>query len=140
MKNFYIFSTMSAAVCYTAWNKGASDLPIVHKKVTINGTAGIADKFLRTPRGAVTRVTEEELSILEADSVFQLHKANGFVTVEETNADIDAVVANMEGRDQSAPLVPGDFKDVTLDQSREGSNIGAPETTPGGKGGDRVKK
>lgn len=135
----YIFSTLSSDTTYQNYAEGGSDLPNAAGSVTVTGRAGIADKrTLDTPRGAATKVTDEQLAILESNSVFQLHKANGFVTIENSDADIDSVVANMTGRDPSSPLVPQDFVQGDIETTRQNNQVSAPETSNGGKGGDKV--
>ena len=40
---------------------------------------------------------------------------NGFITVETAKTDAEVAAANMESRDESAPLVPEDFEDFEPD-------------------------
>lgn len=140
-KKYYVFSTLAAAVTYCGWKDGGSDVPNIERKVTIAGKAGLADKHLVTSRGAVTPVDEDELALLRSDGTFQLHEKNGYIRVEDSPANIEDVVPDMTGRDPSAPLVPQDFDTkATLENTRDNNRVSAPETTPGGKGGDKAKK
>lgn len=109
----YVFSTLATDMNYTNHEAGGADLPMALPPVFIKGGAGVANDRLVTPRGVVTEVTEEELAYLEANQVFQLHKDNGYILVEKSNADPEKVAANMTGRDNSAPVVP---QDVPADQ------------------------
>ncbi len=115
----YVFSTLSAPVDYTVFVRGGGDLPLVEKVVTINGNAGIAGKFLETPRGAATLVTDADVAALEENTIFQLHKKNGYVTISDSAdaGDVDNVVADLTGRDKSAPLVPGDYPEEAAVQA-----------------------
>lgn len=109
-KTHYIYSTLSSSMHYENHVPGGGDLPQVASSVFIQGGANIPDKFLRTPDGAViTPVSDEELTALEANEIFQLHKANGFIVVSDKKHDAEAVAADMTTRDASAPLVDSDF-------------------------------
>lgn len=111
-KTLYVYSTLSSSVNYPVYGKGGGDLPLIERNITIQGGANIPDKYMRTPDGAViTPVSEEDLAALEANSVFRLHKDNGFIRVEDKKHDGEKVAADMTGRDQSAPLVDADFEE-----------------------------
>lgn len=105
----YIYSTLATDVTYTLYDKGASDLPVVDKKVFIRGGTGVANKYLQTPMGVMTEVSDAELEIMKQVPLFQRHVDKGFITVEKKNVDPEVVAADMESRDVSAPLVPEDF-------------------------------
>lgn len=108
-----IFSTLSSDVDFEIYSKDVPDgaLPQVARTLRINGKANLATKTFLTPRGAVTRVTPEELELLESHPVFIRQRKNGFLSVEAASADIDKVVSDMVPRDNSAPLEPGDLDD-----------------------------
>lgn len=106
---YYVYSTLASAMDYTTYQPGGGDLPQVDAVVRIEGGANIPDKFLRTPLGVCTPVTEAELEALKQNHVFQLHEKNGFITVRDKEVDPEVAAADMEGRDKSAPLVAGDF-------------------------------
>lgn len=107
-KKLYIFSTLAASVAYTNYAAGGADLPVPMPSVLVHGGAGVANERIVTPRGVVTEVTEDQLQYLRENKVFQLHEKNGFVMVSEANTDPDKAAADMEGRDNSAPIVPQD--------------------------------
>lgn len=110
-KTHYVYSTLTDTVNYQVTTKGGGDLPTAVQDIVIQGGANIPDKFLRTPEGAViTPVTEQELIALEANEVFKLHKANGFIKVSDKKQDGAKAAADMTGRDDAAPLVDADFK------------------------------
>ena len=106
---YYVFSTLTASQVYTRTEQGGADLPRTVAEVFIAGGSNIPDKYMRTPIGVMTPVTDEEMGILQENDVFNLHKANGFITVEEAPADAEKVAADMVTRDDSAPLVDEDF-------------------------------
>lgn len=109
----YVYSTLTAGMVYTRTTQGGGDLPITTAEVYIAGGANVPDKYMRTPEGAVvTSVTDEELTILQENEVFKLHEKNGFVVVKGKEAEPEVVAADMETRDDSAPLVDGDFEGV----------------------------
>ena len=105
---FLIFSTLASDVAYTNHERGGADLPVALPPVTIKGGAGVANDRLITPRGVVTRVSEEDVAYLRRNPIFCLHEKNGFVLVSASEGDPDKVAADMTGRDNSAPVVPQD--------------------------------
>ena len=112
MSKIYVYSTMTASVTYCAWRKGGGDVPSIAQSVTINGGSNVVDKFIRTPLGVMTEITQDQLDIMEQDGVYQIHKAKGFITVDANLHDVEKVVAgNMESSDASAQLTPNDFVD-----------------------------
>jgi len=110
MSKLYVYSTLASDVAYTNHMAGGGDMPIELPPVTIKGGAGIANERLMTPRGVVTEVTEQEVEYLRQNEVFKMHEKNGFIEVSESRVDPDIAAADMTGRDNSAPLVPEDFK------------------------------
>lgn len=108
----YIFSTLACDNEYRSYTKGGNDMPSVEKSVLVKGGAGIANKNLITPRGVMTSVSDEDLKHLEANESFQMHKENGYITVESKKADADEVaVKSMKKKDKSAPVTPEDYGD-----------------------------
>jgi len=109
-KFVFVFSTLSAPQLYQNWKEGAADLPVpAGDPVRIEGGANVASRNLVTPRGVVTKVTEEQYAYLLENRHFCEHVENGFIEVKEANEDADRVAANLEGKDKSAPLTPGDY-------------------------------
>ena len=105
----YVYSTLTADQLYTNWGRGGGDVPVPTSKVFIKGGAGVANDRVITPRGVVTEITPEQAAILMENSDFQLHQKNGFVQISERETDPEKAAADMESRDESAPLVPGDL-------------------------------
>lgn len=109
MAKLYVYSTLSSDVAYTNHAPGGADLPQALPSVLIKGGAGVITGRLDTPRGVVTEITEAQAEYLRANVVFKLHEKNGFVEISGTKTDPNKVAAEMEGRDQSAPIVPQDL-------------------------------
>ena|ERR1700757_1171061 len=109
----HVYSRLANSVTYTEWKTGGGDLPVKGREVTIKGGTGVASKHLITPLGVVTSVTDEEAEFLANDHHFQQHKSNGFVKIEKTKHEIEAVVADMgDAVDKSSPLTPSSFEDA----------------------------
>ncbi len=108
--NNYVYSTLANDQNYHVFK--TENFKGVHKiirSIYIKGKAGIANKHLFTPLGAVTNVSDEDLALLEKDEVFQTHKKNGYIVVRSDKVDPEVAVAdNMNARDISAPVVPED--------------------------------
>ena len=119
----YVYSTLSNDQVYTSYKAGPNGVNLADAKIFIAGQANITTKHFVTPLGMVTEVTDEQLAILRTNEVFKLHEANGFIKVEKRKTDADVAAADMQGRDQSAPLVEQDFKEdeapVTNKRSRK---------------------
>jgi hypothetical protein len=110
-KVFYVYSTMTGGVTYTQYIKTANDIPEIGKRVAIKGGSNVhRPGTLHTPRGTVTKVTEEDMEFLLTDELFKTHVKNGYVTFDSIEVDPEVQVGKgMEQRDGSAPLVPEDF-------------------------------
>lgn len=72
--------------------------------VFIAGQANVMTKHMYTPRGRVTEISDEQYTQLKNNHVFNLHKENGFIAVENRKEDPDKVATDMEASDKSAPL------------------------------------
>ncbi|EEV4189247.1 TPA: hypothetical protein PN979_003150 [Escherichia coli] len=106
---YYIYSTLTGSQAYQVYRNGGADLPIAERAILVAGGANLADKNFITPKGVVTTVSDEDLALLKQNPVFQLHKSNGFIVVEEKPAPVEKVASDMEARDESAPLTDNDF-------------------------------
>jgi hypothetical protein len=112
----YVFSTMSESVAYTFFDEEAVNHAhhIKKRQIVIQGGANKADKFLRTPQGVATKVTDEQLELLLAHPVFLMHQKNGFISVEKNKVlkpDITKEIKNLEKKDKSAPIDEKFLKD-----------------------------
>jgi hypothetical protein len=109
----YVYSTATCTTSYVLYKEDKdknSGFAEAVKKVTINGGHGVATKHLVTPKGIVTKVSEDDLAFLLADINFQRHMKAGFMMYEKSKkVDTEKKVENMAKGDNSAPLVPKDF-------------------------------
>ena len=109
----YVFSTLTANQKYPTWVKvSGRDLPVMQGYVLIRGGANLPPKTLVTPRGVMTKITDEEYGRLRESPGFKQHLENGFLSVEDKPHDIDEVVADLKEKDTSAPMTPKDFEDA----------------------------
>lgn len=109
----HVFSTITNDTYYCEYGKAPSgNIPPLKHKVLVKGGTGIANKHLVTPYGVATQVSREDLAFLEDNESFQRHKKRGFIVVREDYVDPEVVAANMNTRDGSSPIVPGDFKET----------------------------
>lgn len=111
-KPLYVYSTLSADVRYCAHEQGGADVQVPRDGILIKGGAGVIDKRLLTPEGAiVTTIDADDLEQLRGDEVFKLHEANGYIKVSEHKEDGEKVAGqDMETRDASAQLTPQDYE------------------------------
>ena len=108
MSKIYIYSTLTSDQVYANYKSGPNGVPTPTSTVLVRGGANLMTKALVTPQGAVTEITAEQLAELRKNEVFNLHEKNGFIVVSEAKTDIEKVVPDMVGRDQSAPIVEAD--------------------------------
>lgn len=109
----YIYSTLSNDQQFTVWNtdEDGKRLPIIQRQILINGKANIANKkTLITPKGIITKVTEEELGQLQRVSAFCSHVKDGFISIEHDKKEVEEVVKNMKGKDKSAQPTAADYE------------------------------
>lgn len=104
----YILSKLANSQKYTKYVKGANNMNVAVKIITIKGGADITDKNLITPQGVITQVTADELEILKENKDFLRHLDKGHVKYFATTPNIDKNVDKME-KDKSAPLTPDDY-------------------------------
>ena len=127
----YIYSTLSSDNSYCAYtqapeikdNRGIAIQGLgprsILRKVLIKGGANVmparsqANTSFLTPKGFVTKVSDEELEFLQTIQAFKDHVKNGFLKVDKSSIDIDQAVKSLQPEDQSAPKTPNspEFKD-----------------------------
>lgn len=146
-KTVVVFSRLANSQKYTGYKPASQtkdgQVNTVDTYVLIRGGANLIDKHLQTPLGVPTRITEEEAAFLETHNIFNVHRDNGFVTIENsaTERDVDAVVADMgDEADGSAPITPTDFQenDGVIGKGFNGQPTA--ETDGGGKSGSNKSK
>ena len=110
----YVYSTITNTTEYCEYKTDpeARQLPILLRKVAILGGSGVANKHMVTPRGVVTKVTDDELEFLKGNKAFQRHMARGFIRIDTAKIDADLVAADMTKGDDSAPKTPETIGEV----------------------------
>lgn len=76
------------------------------KQVLINGGANLPKagmKSIITPLGAVTEVSDDDLTFLEGNESFKAHVKNGFIKVDKSKVKIKEAVKTMQDKDESSP-------------------------------------
>jgi hypothetical protein len=110
----YVYSTATNSIAYTEYepdNDKNCGFARVAKKVIIMGGHGLATKALVTPKGMVTRVSDEDLEFLLKNQSFQRHVKAGFMVYDKNKVDPEKKVINMAKADGCSPLTPDDFKE-----------------------------
>jgi len=93
-------------------------MPFIYSTLTCSNSFAIyapktdprALSRIDTPMGVVTRVTDEELELLQQDLTFQQQVKDGFIVVDNKKTDPAKKAADMSQKDASAPLTPKDFE------------------------------
>ena len=111
MAKIYVFSTLANDQLYTNWTAGGGDVPIKGHAVLIKGGTGVANDRLITPLGVSTEITDYDLEELEKNPSFKDHEKNGFIVVKAKKAEAEKVAADMNLKDESAPLTESDYSD-----------------------------
>lgn len=109
MAKNYVFSTLANDQLYTNWMQGGGDMPIKGHSVLIKGGTGVANDRLITPLGVSTEITDHDLEELQKNPSFKDHEKNGFVVVKAKKAEAEKVAADMNLKDESAPLTDADY-------------------------------
>jgi len=110
MKNYYIYSTLTNDQNYTVYESNPAGIPVPVGTVFIAGGHGRINKNLITPLGVLTVVDQNQMALLKRCPTFALHEKNGFIKVETSKKDAEAVASNMETADKSRQLNPADYK------------------------------
>lgn len=106
MAKNYIHSTASQTMSYPVYS-GGTDRTIKVKDILIKGTANVTDPLtLRTPTGAVTEVSDEDLELLKKNDAFQRHVAKGFMRVMNES---ELNTSDMQKKDGSAQLLDSEY-------------------------------
>lgn len=118
-KLVHIYSTLTNPQMFTTYVNGGADLPVVDRKVQINGGTGIASRNLITTMGVHTGISLDDYEAIKDMPSFKKFVEDGFIVVEgKEAAQIERVVSNMNIADPSSPLTPSDF---TADAPQDGS-------------------
>lgn len=130
----YVYSTLTSNMEYRLYREGGADLPELVDSVLIRGGSNLPDKHLITPHGVVTKIDAEKYSWLKDNEIFKLHSNNGYISISEHEIDAEKAASDMEGRDESAPLVAEDLAEDDRPTSDEDA---APAPAPAKRGGSR---
>lgn len=131
-----VYSTMTNNSEYVEYKTNTTNnLAIPVRKVVIKGGAGVSQKrTLITPLGVRTEVSAEDLAFLQNDVNFKRHVDAGFLkVVSKGKPDADAVAADMQQRDGSAPLVPNDYVDGSQPKVGDEKPVSEVTTAPRSK-------
>ena len=120
-KSFYIYSTLANGQKYQNWTS-ADGVNIPGPFVNIKGGAGIAidggQAAIWTPLGVCTEVTEDQMAILEANESFKNHVKLKFIVVREKKADAEKVAADMNRKDNGAPVTAADYANLSENEPK----------------------
>ncbi len=105
----YVLSRLANATAYNVYTRSPSGVNIVTRRILIAGGADVTNKNFIMPEGVVTKVTDEELSILTNNKVFQEHLKNGYINYYKTSPNIDKEAGKLV-KDNSKQLTDDDYK------------------------------
>lgn len=126
----FIYSTISTSVDYAFYkNTDPRQLAVLEKSITIKGGANVMNKRdIYTPKGFITKVTDEELELLKSNPVFKMHVENGFISYEEKKEkSLEKKLEDMTLRDNSAPKDKKFFIDRRKEAEIRASQQGIPD-------------
>ena len=109
----FIYSTLTCSNSFAVYapKTDPKSLSRIVKRIEIHGGHGMKNpKALDTPMGVVTKVTDEELELLQKDLSFQQQVKYGYIVVDSKKTDPAKIAVNMNPKDESAPLTPKDFE------------------------------
>lgn len=102
----YIYSTLTNDQSYDIYDVSPSGVQVLVASVKVSGGHGRINNHFVTPRGVVTQVTDAELKLLKKCDVFNTHVKNGFIVIDNSKRDAEAVASEMEVADKSAQATP----------------------------------
>lgn len=140
----HVYSTLSASVNYSAWDK-SDGVNTIARSVTVHGGATIArpgtGPRFHTPNGVRTEVTDDDARFLADHWLFKQHRERGHVQILDRPKDADKVAEKMEPDEGSAPKTPEDVKEAAEAAAKQ-SGLKPDETlqVAVGNGGGSSKK
>lgn len=135
----YVYSTATCPISYVKYKptpkqEGSERASKGHnqilKKVTINGGHGINNKYMITPKGVVTQVSDEDMEFLLQDKNFLRHQKAGFMSFDKKKIEPEKKAANMAEKDGSSPLTQHDFEKGENDDGDVRVYKGTPKNKP----------
>lgn len=104
----YVYSTMTNAHSYNVFaDTPKGGVPTILRSIVIKGGANLHTKdTIVTPMGVATKVSLEDLEILEKNVTFIEQKKLGYISISKAKKDADKVAETMTPKDKSAPMTP----------------------------------
>lgn len=122
VKTHKIVSTLSAPVGFTVYETDAQGNKTPVRKVLIGGGANVWDGVI-VPAGYGTLVSDEELEILRANSVFTAFEKEGSIVVASLKDNQDKVIENMTEKDGSAQRTPADIENPNVKVGNQNGEV-----------------
>jgi len=116
----FIYSTLTCGNTFVVYapKNDPNALSRIVKRIEINGGHGIKNqKSLETPQGVVTKVTDEDLALLQNLSSFKRQVAAGYLIVDNKKVEPEKKAAEMAKSDKSAPMTRKDFEKTEDDDA-----------------------
>lgn len=96
MSDIHIYSSLASDQSYQT---EAGD-------IFIAGKANVANRHFLTPKGVVTRITEDQYEALKKNPIFQAHAKNEFVLASLRKEDAETVGEHLNDDDKSQQDTP----------------------------------
>jgi len=112
----FIYSTTTCSNTFAVFapKTDPNSLSRVVKRIEILGGHGMKNpKGIDTPQGVVTKVSDEDLALLEKMVGFRDQVNAGYLIVDNKKMDPSKKAASMNPKDGSAPMTPKDFEKST---------------------------
>jgi hypothetical protein len=109
----FIYSTLTCTNTFAVFapKSDPKNLSRIIKRIEILGGHGMKNpKGLDTPKGVVTKVSDEDLCLLEGMIGFRQQVEAGYLVVDKKKVDPEKKAMDMNPKDGSAPLTPKDFE------------------------------
>lgn len=103
----YITTTKAEDTNFPVWEKGVGGVMKIKKSIIVKGGANVIDhKRLYTPKGIITKVSEEDVELLLKNPSFKRQMERGFYAIHKDNA---LHIDGLEKKDGSAQYKAEDF-------------------------------
>ena len=109
----FIYSTLTCSNSFAVYapKTDPKALSRIVRRIEIHGGHGMKNpKALDTPMGVVTKVSDEDLELLQKLSSFKRQVAAGYLVVDNKKTDPAKKAVDMNPKDASSPLTPKDFE------------------------------
>ena len=108
----FVYSTSTCDNIFPVYTQAEpGQAATIKRSVLIRGGANLAKGKLElvTKYGVRTEISDEDLAILKNDTEFNNMVQRGFMKIDERKRNAEEVAADMNPRDESAPLTPNDY-------------------------------